>query len=87
MTADLDAPPRRYSVVDDQVNVGRRAVGPRLRVFLDGKAVGRVRGYDVERGEIVRIRTGADGKPMIDRALGVVQEETLRGTVTVEWRD
>jgi hypothetical protein len=63
MTTDVDAPPRRYSVVDDQVNVGRRAVGPpRLRVFLDGKAVGRVRGYDVDRGEIVRIKMGADGR-------------------------
>jgi hypothetical protein len=82
-----DAPPRRYDVVDDQVAVGRPALGKRLRVRLDGRPVSLVRRYDQDKGEVTRILTDAAGRPVVDRALQCAREETLHGVVTVEWRD
>lgn len=84
---DLDAPPRRYSVVDDAVAVGRRPIGKRLRVMLDGTPVRGCREYDVDQGFVIVTKVGGDGRPLVDRALGVAREERLTGTVTVEWRD
>jgi hypothetical protein len=86
MADTIDAPPRRYHFVDDRIATGRTPIGPRLVIWLDGRPVTRVRGYDQDLGTVTRIRTDAFDQPVVNRLLGVVEEETLHGRVDVAWR-
>lgn len=86
MADTIDAPPRRYSFIDDRIATGRSPIGPRLKVLLDGRPVSKVRAYDQDAGTVTRIRTNELGRPFVNRALGTVEEETLRGVVDVRWR-
>lgn len=76
-------PPRRHSVADLEVS-GLRG---RLLVRLDGVEVGKVRAYDCDAGTVTKMVTDAEGRPLRNAERTNVLEETLSGTVTVEWKD
>jgi hypothetical protein len=81
---DPSGPPHRWSCRDPRYNP---ATGSRLAIFLDGVGQRKVIAYDVALGKILRFAVGADGKHIRHPVTNAVVEETVRGTVTVKWRE
>ena len=59
-----------------------------LEVRLNGEPeLTRITAYDANEGWVRRFQTDDNGKVVIDRNAGCAVEETLRGEVTVRWRE
>jgi hypothetical protein len=79
------SPPRRYSV--DSYNAPI-FLGPRLRIFVDGIEQREVVSYDCDAGTVLRNKLDAEGRAQINpNEPDQVWRETVRGDVTVEWKD
>lgn len=78
------APPRAYSIgqADFDPEIGRR-----LRISVDGVEQKEVVEYDCDAGTVLKNKLGADGRPMLNDERDDVLRETVRGLVTVEWKD
>ena len=79
-----ERPPLRYSVGQEDFNP---AIGKRLRILVDGVEQQQVVEYDCEAGTVLKNKLGEDGHPMLNKERDAVARETVRGTVTVEWKD
>ena len=58
----------------------------RFEVLLDGEPVPNVFSYNCDAGWIRRYQTDSRGRLRFNPLKGVVQEEVLRGSVSVRWR-
>lgn len=84
-------PPLSFSIRPHDANYcpAWQIIGKTFEVLLDGVPVSHVISYDAGEGVVRRYETEADGKLRlieVDGSLKLV-EQTLRGAVTVEWRD
>lgn len=75
--------PRRLSV-DDFYNRRYPDLYRRVKVFLDGKEIQKVRCYDMDAGSVTRLVVDEEGKVQRTPQGYEVLEETLYGKVTVE---
>jgi hypothetical protein len=78
------SPPRAYSIGQPDFNP---EIGRRLRICVDGIEQREVVEYDCDAGTVLKNKLGHDGRPMLNDARDAVARETVRGTVTVEWKD
>jgi hypothetical protein len=62
-------------------------IGSRITVTLDGKLVNQVISYDVEAGQVLRYKTDADGKSLLNEAKDDIQREVLTGVVVATLSD
>lgn len=80
----LDDPPRRWRIgasgaLHPGCDLLRRTV-----VRLDGEVQRGVRGWDCEKGELVRLARDRRGRVKLNKGKTAVLEQRLKGTVTVE---
>lgn len=74
----------RLSVDKSDPGYSPQAVQMRPRVFLDGVRMERVVTADEERGEVVRYRTGPDGRMVVAADGESLEREVLVGAVRIE---
>lgn len=80
-----DAPPVRYSVGQEDFDP---EIGRRLRIFVDGVEQQEVVEYDCEAGTVLKNKLNDEGRAQPDPTdRNRVWRETVKGAVTVEWRD
>lgn len=77
------SPPRRSSVHDVDFDFDAAA---RLAIYLDGQLQTSVVSYDMDAGELVR-HVLVDGRPQKHPERDEVWTETVKGSVTVEWKE
>ncbi len=84
-------PPLSFSIRPHDANYcpAWKTIGKTFEVLLNGSPVSRVISYDTGEGVVRRYETEADGALRLIEVDGVLKlvEQTLRGAVTVEWRD
>lgn len=80
----IERPPVRYSVSQDDFSY---EIGRRLRIFVDGVEQEHVVEYDCEAGTLLKNKLDDNGRHRLNEKRDEIVRETLRGVVTVEWRD
>lgn len=79
----MTEPPRQYSIgrPDYDPEAGRR-----LAIYVDGAEQQHVIAYDCQAGTVLKNKTDADGRVILNDAKDEVVRETVRGDVIVKWR-
>lgn len=62
-------------------------IAQHMSIFLDGVEQRDVISYDCNAGTVERCKTNADGDIYVEPGTDDVAVETLKGVVTVEWKE
>jgi hypothetical protein len=84
MADSLTAPPASYSIGQPDYDP---EVGRNLCVRVDGADQSNVVEYDCVAGTVVRNKLDEHGRPQLNARRDHVLRETVRGKVTVSWRE